>query len=149
MQTFLPHLSFIQSAECLDTKRLGKQRVESKQILLALGFDVGEHRGNSMSRWRHHPAVRLWRGYEWWLARYSVEVCLAWRARGYRDSLVSQFQDVSERIAELRGPGPAPHWLGMKEFHASHRSNLLRKLPDYYSRFGWSEPSDLPYVWPV
>lgn len=33
--------------------------------------------------------------------------------------------------------------------HASHRSNLLRKEPEYYTQFGWTEPPDLPYVWPV
>lgn len=33
MQTFLPYSSFEESAKCLDNKRLGKQRVEAKQIL--------------------------------------------------------------------------------------------------------------------
>ena len=33
--------------------------------------------------------------------------------------------------------------------HASHRSNLLRKEPAHYTQFGWTEPPDLPYVWPV
>jgi hypothetical protein len=38
--------------------------------------------------------------------------------------------------------------LGDEAFHASHRSNLLRKDRDYYGAFGWTEPDDLPYVWP-
>ena len=33
MQTFLPYSDFEQSLSCLDNKRLGKQRVESMQIL--------------------------------------------------------------------------------------------------------------------
>lgn len=33
--------------------------------------------------------------------------------------------------------------------HASHRSNLLRKEPEHYTQFGWTEPPDLAYVWPV
>ncbi|MFN7881952.1 MAG: pyrimidine dimer DNA glycosylase/endonuclease V, partial [bacterium] len=33
MQTFLPSPSFAESARILDNKRLGKQRVECKQIL--------------------------------------------------------------------------------------------------------------------
>jgi len=41
-----------------------------------------------------------------------------------------------------------PAWLGTDTFHASHRSNLLRKDPDYYGQWGWTEPSDLPYIWP-
>ena len=40
-----------------------------------------------------------------------------------------------------------PHWLGYEPFHASHRSNLLRKDAEYYSQFGWTEPDNLPYIW--
>ena len=43
----------------------------------------------------------------------------------------------------------APKWLGNKKFHASHRSNLLRKDREWYSQFGWTEPDDLPYIWPT
>ena len=49
MQTFLPYASFIKSAQCLDDKRLGKQRVECLQILKAIK-DVNYG-------WRNHPAV--------------------------------------------------------------------------------------------
>jgi hypothetical protein len=41
-----------------------------------------------------------------------------------------------------------PPWLGNESFHASHRSNLLRKDFDYYSQFKWTEPTTLPYIWP-
>jgi len=34
-----------------------------------------------------------------------------------------------------------------KEIHASHRSNLLRKNFEFYSKFGWKEPDNLPYIW--
>ena len=43
----------------------------------------------------------------------------------------------------------APFWWGDDRLHASHRSALLRKNPSHYARFGWSEPPDLPYFWPV
>ena len=36
MQTFLPYKSFTKSAQVLDYKRLGKQRVEAMQIFNAL-----------------------------------------------------------------------------------------------------------------
>ena len=36
MQTFLPYSSFYQSARVLDRQRLGKQRVETLQILKSL-----------------------------------------------------------------------------------------------------------------
>jgi hypothetical protein len=42
-----------------------------------------------------------------------------------------------------------PPWWGDERLHASHRSNLLRKDPAHYGRFGWAEPPDLPYFWPA
>jgi len=54
MQTFLPQISFKESAECLDNRRLGKQRVEAMQIMKALLLpEYG---------WKNHPAVKMWKG---------------------------------------------------------------------------------------
>jgi hypothetical protein len=39
--------------------------------------------------------------------------------------------------------------MGQEEIHASHRSNLLRKDSEFYGKFGWAEPDDLPYFWPI
>ena len=55
MQTFLPFADFARSAAALDTVRLGKQRVETLQVMRALTVpDYG---------WRHHPVVKMWRGH--------------------------------------------------------------------------------------
>lgn len=143
MQTFLPLPTFLESASCLDRQRLGKQRVECKQLLLALGVPVGENTPKKSS-WASHPAARMWRGHEGSLALYGWVVCREWKDRGYRDSLEPQFAAVMKN----RSLDPPP-WLGREDFHASHRSNLLRKLPEWYGECGWSEPDDLPYVWPV
>lgn len=147
MQTFLPLPSFRASAACLDNKRLGKQRVECKQILLCLGISVGEHEPTN-SRWRNHPAVRMWREYEIALIVYGIVVCREWRKRGFNDTLHAQFMRA---YTENRGVGSAkyPPWFRLKKFHASHRSNLLRKDYRHYSKFGWKEPISLPYHWPV
>lgn len=136
MQTFLPYPDFEATAAVLDDVRLGKQRVEAFQLLRAL---AGITKG-----WRNHPAARMWRGYEVALADYGLVVARAWIARGKADT-------VAEKITDMRGVGPsvAPPWLGLDEVHASHRSNLLRKDPDWYGRFGWTEPADLPYHWPA
>ena len=135
MQTFLPYPDFVESAKCLDTKRLNKQRSETIQILNAL-----LHGG----RWADHPAARMWRGFEGCLAEYGLTVCLEWESRGYRDTCFGKIKD----LAGLRESVPPP-WLGDDRFHASHRSNLLRKDQVWYGRFGWTEGIDLPYVWPV
>lgn len=137
MQTFLPYPSFVQSAKCLDNKRLGKQRVECMQIHKALTIqDYG---------WKNHPAVKMWKGYEPTLLLYAAEICNEWINRGFKDSLITYFW-----IQYHEGPHLmiTPPWL-TKEFCDSHKSNLLRKNPEWYSQFNWDVPNNLPYIWPV
>jgi len=131
MQTFLPYPDFAKSAQCLDMRRLCKQRVEAMQILNTLA------RG---SRWSNHPAVLMWRGYENALRLYMNKCIQEWIRRGYNNTM--QFAEVVD-LAEM------PPWFGSEKFHASHRSNLIRKDLEWYSQFGWEEPSNLPYVWPI
>lgn len=148
MQTFLPYESFRYTATCLDNRRLGKQRVEAKQILLALGIDVGQHRSDPDSGWKNHPAVMMWRGSEFWLAMYAIDICKEWRDRGYKDTLLPQFVDIIKRMGGNPESHHQPDWLGYGDLHLSHRSNLLRKMPEHYSQFHWNVPDDLPYIWP-
>lgn len=138
MQTFLPLDSYVDSARVLDVKRLGKQRVETLQILRTLrGLSDG---------WARHPAVRMWAPYPQALATYGFWICQEWQDRGYRDT-------CQEKILSLAQDGwltaPYPHFMGMPEYHASHRAALLMKDPLHYGRFGWSETPRLQYVWPV
>ena len=138
MQTFLPCQSFHESALCLDYKRLGKQRVECLQLLHVL---TGVKSG-----WANHPAAKMWRGHEYALGCYGLEICSTWRERGYKDTC---FDKIYSIVKTLDNNQKWPGWLGYPDFHASHRSNLLRKDPVHYGKFGWTEPADLPYIWPV
>lgn len=146
MQTFMPHDNYVDSVAALDYRRLGKQRVETKQLLQALGVPVGGPLPAKPSSWRNHPAARMWQGYEPALCVYGIAACVEWRRRGYRDTLLNQFLAASRRLGPDLTPPP---WMGDEAVHASHRSNLLRKLPEHYAQFGWTEPNDLPYVWPI
>lgn len=132
MQTFLPYPSFNETAKCLDWKRLGKQRVECKQILNAL-------EGNSKG-WVNHPATLMWKGFEEALKQYSNIMIKEWINREYNNTM--------ELYTVQKAKLVYPPWLGLDAFHASHRSNLLRKDPEYYGQFGWSEGPDLEYYWP-
>lgn len=150
MQTFLPYSSYSKSAKHLDNKRLGKQRVECKQLLLALGRPVGAHTPGRAG-WQNHPATRMWRGYEDALLLYSFAMCMEWRARGFKDNLALEFMQAFA-LQSITRPGELimrPLWEGDESIYASHRSNLLRKDKVFYGKFGWSEPDDLPYVWPA
>lgn len=136
MQTFLPYVNFAESARCLDRARLGKQRVEVLQILNALLLQD--------SGWRNHPAVRMWAGCEQVLILYGLAICNEWISRGYRDTCrakILSFFD-SEKFE-------APWWLGIQEFHDSHKSKLLQKMPNHYNQFNWNVPLDLNYWWPT
>ncbi len=149
MQTFLPYPDFAACAAVLDTRRLGKQRVEALQVLRGLTVpDYG---------WRHHPAVRMWTGYEEALVRYGLEICRAWVAGGRRDSCAASLADGLRTCG--RGPARSqdelaraeelPPWLGVAEFHRSHRSALVRKDPAHYRPHFPDVPDDLPYLWPA
>ncbi|MDA0632193.1 MSMEG_6728 family protein [Nonomuraea sp. MCN248] len=149
MQTFLPYPDFARTAAVLDPLRLGKQRVEALQILRALtvpGYG-----------WRHHPAVKMWAGFEEALVRYGLEICRQWCSMGRADTCAGT---LTQELAEHRGSPVArtqrelaeadelPPWLGDEALHRSHRSALLRKDPAFYRPIFGAEPDDLAYVWP-
>lgn len=137
MQTFLPYQSFTKSLQCLDDKRLGKQRVEALQILNAL-------EPGSTSRWRNHPAVRMWRGYTFELSLYHDEAIREWMERGFNNNMGIIYPRFCLDFEFI----PGIHWL-TEEFCSAHRSNLLRKDPEFYGKYDWTEPHDLPYIWPI
>jgi hypothetical protein len=149
MQTFLPVADFAESARLLDSPRLGKQRVETLQVLRALELpDYG---------WASHPVVDMWRGRTPGLVSYGLAMVTVWRERGFADStetLIGEFapEVVGVPQPELAAAGLLPSWVGDEELHRSHRSNLIAKDPAFYrprftELFG-PEPDDLPYVWP-
>ena len=80
MQTFLPVADFAESAQMLDYKRLGKQRVEGMQLLNAMQPDY-PHKG-----WLSHPAKIMWEGYENALKEYVNTMITQWKARGYNNN---------------------------------------------------------------
>lgn len=145
MQTFLPYPDYQETAEALDNKRLGKQRVETFQILKAL---LSEHHGTKYG-WKNHPATRMWRGHAMSLANYGIIICVEWQSRGFKDTCSRKITEVRSQICKYEPRVVQPDWFGDEEFHNSHKSNLLRKFPSHYSKFGWEVESSLPYVWPV
>ncbi|MGZ4648699.1 MAG: MSMEG_6728 family protein [Blastococcus sp.] len=149
MQTFLPLPDFEDGARLLDSPRLGKQRVETLQILRALELpDYG---------WANHPAVLMWRGRTPALVAYGLATVRVWRERGLADSTHAQIAEFAPEVvgvpqADLAAAGSLPSWVGDDALHRSHRSNLMAKDPAFYrprfaELFG-PEPADLPYVWP-
>jgi hypothetical protein len=111
----------------------------------------------------------MWKGHEYHLGLYLLAGCDVLKERTGKE-----YSEIREKIraemAKHRNTGPPP-WLGNEDFHASHRSNLLRKVSlaqqkavetkkdrdiqnaryqkEWYQQFNWTEPDNLPYVWPV
>lgn len=149
---------------CLDNQRLGKQRVETYQIILGLHsvsmteWNPETLTGTLMPRasgWRH-PAMRLWSGHERALLQYQSATCREWTQRGFVDTCL----DKSSYVVSMMQPDPLsdtwPAWWGDPEFHMRHRSNLVWKEHQFY---GPQFPDELPpdpdditqywnYAWP-
>ncbi len=144
MQTFLPYKDFDKSAQVLDRQRLGKQRVEARQILETL-LNEPIKSANPRTGWKNHPAVLMWTGCEHHLCLYGMAICREWISRGYKDSQFQIFFEYLKRFSIT----PEPFWLGDERLHLSHQSNLIRKMPEYYSSKFPGVTNDIPYFWPV
>jgi len=146
VQTFLPYTDFERSARALDHKRLGKQRVETIQVVRALTWPG--------YGWANHPAVLMWKGFEEALGRYGFTCCQAWVELGFGDTCAATIAtdlraagvETFRTQPELAAADAVPPWLGDEAVHRSHQSSLLRKEPDHYRPMF---PDDLPYVWPI
>lgn len=195
MQTFVPFADLKRCAEVLDYKRLGKQRVETLQIMSALTglkLENTTHEVEVMPEryhptgmfspsgeqlyqptrkvkkvdlppsewqvvesdtpgWFRHPATQMWLGHTAALLDYQESVCYEWvYARGYRDTCLEKTAVLFRASLDAGQPTvlEMPAWWGDERVHSSHRSNLLRKLPSYYSQYGWDDDPDAPYYWP-
>jgi len=137
MQTFMPIDDFKEVAKILDNKRLNKQKVEAYQILNTLS---GKSKG-----WKNHPAVKMWRGSEGCLVEYALTIAYECINRNFKDTLIPKFKEY-----EIIYPNKTkPNWIGNKDFHNSHKSNLIRKKPEYYQQFWSNIGPDMEYVWPI
>jgi hypothetical protein len=149
VQTFVPYADFERCARVLDDRRLGKQRVETIQIIRAITWPK--------YGWASHPATLMWTGYEEALGRYGITCCEVWTERGYGDTCAATIADDLRAAgvhqirsqSVLREDGLLPPWLDDEEMQLSHRSALVRKDPDWYRPQFPGVPPDLPYVWPV
>lgn len=138
VNTFLPYPSFEQSIQCLDDKRLGKQRTECKQIINALEKYKNE---GIMSGYIRHPATLMWYGYENALKYYHNLCIYEWINRGKNNTM--------EYIEH--GEVEYPWFIGWDLFHMSHQASLLRKDHEHYSKYFSVHEFYMQrgYIWPA
>jgi hypothetical protein len=143
MQTFFPEEDINKTVRCLDNKRLGKQRVETIQILnILLGISPN-------SSWKNHPAVKMWKGYEPYLVKvYLKKVLEEWERRGFRNTKCKKHWINFMLNSKIRGENAfKPLWIN-KEFCEAHKSNLVRKDPEHYKKWFPNVLDTLNYKWP-
>lgn len=136
VNTFLPYANFNKCAKVLDDKRLGKQRVEAKQIITILSGQA------SSTAWLSHPAVLMWKGHLKALQLYYNTIVNEWIRRGFTNNMP---------IFKIKGDVPMPWFIGNKSFHLSFQANLLRKNLAYYSKYFKEVPKKYilyTYIWP-
>jgi len=132
MMTFIIIGDFVLNAQLLDNQRLGKQRVEARQILDAIQKNTA---------WKNHPIVHAWRPFINALKYYTNCVILEWIKRGGENNL--PLFDIPSIIL-------IPWWSQWDRLHHSHRAMLMRKNPFYYNdKFTVNiEYNMYGYIWP-
>ncbi|MEN3047718.1 MAG: pyrimidine dimer DNA glycosylase/endonuclease V [Candidatus Caldarchaeales archaeon] len=132
MQVFRPYVDWRRSAEVLDDRRLGKQRVECKQVLNAilrkLGLIEDGRRG-----WLNHPIVLLYfndgKPYVSDLVGFFRACVEEWRRRGYSSSI--GLDDIAPLLARIETTEGTPV---TRVHEIEYRRILLMKDPEHYVR---------------
>lgn len=138
VNTFLPYADFSQSASVLDMKRLGKQRLEARQIIRIL-------EGQTTTKgYRNHPAVAMWKDNVEALKLYYNTIVKEWINRGYKNTM--ELYEIGSETSNI----PMPWWFNNPDFHYAHQASLVRKNETYYQ-----DKFQLPkkylkkgYIWP-
>jgi hypothetical protein len=135
VNTFIPYADFTKCAKVLDNKRLGKQRVEAKQILNIL-TNATKTKG-----WRNHPVVLMWKNHVKALMSYYNAIVLEWVRRGFTNNMP---------LYDIKGVVKMPWFIGNKSIHLSHQANLIRKNINYAKIFKSVPESyiEYTYIWP-
>lgn len=138
VNTFLPYANFSESASALDVKRLGKQRLEAKQIINLLEKTT-EKKG-----YKNHPAVKMWKDNVDALKLYYNIIVKEWIKRGYKNTMQLYELHTDEDNISM------PWWLNNQDFHYAHQASLLRKNENYYrDKFNLpKEYLEKGYIWP-
>jgi len=161
MQTFMPYWDFRKVAQCLDNKRLGKQRVEAWQIYQTLrnirlrngiismiNSKFQPIKGKKIA-WENHPIVKMWERHREKLLYYGIAMCEEWISRGYKDTMLEKFEKALKKEGDHYWWLDYPEWIYDDELLKSHQSNLVRKFPEHYRKYFPNVPDDIPYKWVI
>ena len=151
MQTFLPYSDITESLRVLDNKRLGKQRVETFQIINAI---TGRPKldGTPYKGWLNHPCSVMWRKHVPLLKMYLNASIDEWVNRYGKDAehiveiAFALWPEISEKewvpdIAELHYAIHYEMCLHPSDFFVRRTSNL------YFNRENLMRKFEILYPW--
>ncbi|MGB9703890.1 MAG: pyrimidine dimer DNA glycosylase/endonuclease V [Pyrobaculum sp.] len=130
MQIFRPYVDHRMSAAFLDDLRLGKQRVEAKQVIKVILRRLGLINDGRRGWWNHPIVLMYFNGGEPYiedLVKYFDAVVGEWVARGRRSSL--GLGDLAPYLEKVWGASGTP----ITHIHeVEYRRVLLLKDPCFY-----------------
>lgn len=132
MQVFRPYVDWWRSTRVLDDRRLGKQRVEAKQVMMAILRRMGLIT-NGKHGWLNHPIVLMYyndgKPYLKDLVGYFRACVEEWRRRGMRSTIsLSDIEHLIMRAGSAEGH-PLTH-----AHEVEYRRVLILKDPEHYLR---------------
>ena len=113
----------LETAKCLDARRLNKQIIECKQIIKAINGET--------KAWANHPAVKMYKDHQEWLKLYMG--CL----NAYRLNNINAAEHLSNYADTMR-----PQFHTQKYFDQMKR-RLYTKNNNYYSQWKYLGESDV------
>lgn len=122
MQVFIPYPDPFLTAQCLDRKRLQKQRLEAYTIIKAIVYKTGG--------WASHPVVKMYSDHIGWLQCYLS--CL----RLYLEGFLDEARYWADNANKIRPPFITP------DLCDQHKRRLYTKAPDLYPQFAEYGESD-------
>ncbi|AFA39517.1 hypothetical protein Pogu_1490 [Pyrobaculum oguniense TE7] len=132
MQIFRPYVDHKRSAAFLDDLRLGKQRVEARQVIMAILRKAGVVQDGKRG-WLSHPIVLTYynsgRPYLADLVVYFYAVVEEWKRRGRRNNI-----DLADLIPLIKRVEGAPGTPITHVHEVEYRRVLLLKDPCHYYR---------------
>lgn len=120
VNTFILTNSPKNCVKLLDYRRLGKQRVEAKQIIDAI-------ENPKSNGWSNHPVTKMWKNDVLGL-KYYFNCCVdEWIDRGYKNTMIKYIIEFDDEKDIL------PWFYYNKQIQESFKASLLRKNPEYYN----------------
>lgn len=152
VNTFIVSSDIYESMETLDFKRLGKTRLEAKQIINVLENELN-------GGWSKHPATLSFVGYIDALKAYYNICVQEWISRGYKNTMKlydvdesrfsARFFDKETKEFSKKTKYSYPKFVSFEPYLLAHKAALFRKDNEYYKDFEVPEEYlERGYLWP-